>query len=239
MRTLVFLLILGNLVFFAYARGYFGQSVHPDSERVNQQLQPEKVIVVARGEGPPATARPVAAAPRTEPELACLQWAGLGEREAEKLAAAAAALPDAQPLQREADKVSRTRHWVRIAPLATRALAERKAAEATKLGVRSHEVVADGDRWALSMGLFSTREAAESHLAALRKQGIRSAALGERTDVQERVRAVWRGPASDAETLRQAIKPAPVTCPANAADSAPVGASTASAPVPAASGPAQ
>lgn len=238
MRTLVFLLILGNLVFFAYARGYFGQSVHPDSERVKQQLQPDKVIVVARGEGPPATVQPAAAAPRNPPEMACLQWEGLGEREADKLAVAAVALPGAQPVQRETDKVTRTRHWVRIGPLATQALAERKAAEATKLGVRSHEVIADGDRWALSMGLFSTREAAENHLAALRKQGIRSATLGERSDVQARVRAVWRGPASDAEALRQAIKPAPATCPVNAADSAQADAPNAPAPA-AANGPQQ
>ena len=93
------------------------------------------------------------------------------------------------------------------------------------MGVRSHEVVADGDQWALSMGLFSTREAAENHLATLRKQGIRSAAIGERTDTQERVRVVWRGPAPEAEALRQAIKAAPSSCPSGAAEVA--GAATA------------
>ena len=226
MRLLVFLLILGNLVFFAYARGYFGQPTHPDSERVSQQLLPEKVVVVARGDGPPAAPRPASAAPRGDADQVCLQWDGLGERDADKLNAAAVALPGAQAVQRETDKVARTRHWVRIAPLATRALAERKAAEATKMGVRSHEVVAEGDRWALSMGVFSTREAAENHLATLRKQGIRSAALGERTDVQERVRAVWRGPAAEADALRQAIKAAPGVCTAGVAESAPAAAAT-------------
>lgn len=217
MRTLVFLLVLGNLVFFAYARGYFGPTVDPDADRVNQQLQPEKVVVVARGEGPPATRR--AAVPRAEAPV-CLQWDGLGARDADKLAAAAAGLAGAQPVERQADKVTRTRHWVRIAPLATQALAERKAAEATRMGVRSHEVVADGDQWALSMGLFSTREAAENHLAALRKQGIRSATIGERIDSLERVRAVWRGSAGDADVLRQAIGATPANCPAGSENQA-------------------
>lgn len=220
MRALVFLLILGNLVFFAYARGYFGHPARPDSERVAQQLQPEKVVVVARGEGPPATPRPAsgpnAPAPNADLPTLCLAWDGLAEREADKLAVAAAALPVGQTLERQADPATRIRHWVRIAPLATRALAERKAAEATKLGVRNHEVVADGEQWALSMGIFSTREAAENHLAALRKQGIRSATLGERADTQARVRTVWRGPAGEAELLRQAIKPAPTACPGTA-----------------------
>lgn len=215
MRTLVFLLILGNLVFFAYARGYFGQPVRPDSERVAQQLQPEKVIIVARGEGPPATTRPAAAMPAaaTDAPGVCLMWEGLADRDAEKLATAAAALSVAPGIDRQVDRTTLTRYWVRIAPLATRALAERKANEAAKMGVRGHEVVADGDQWALSMGIFSTREAAEKHLAALRSQGIRSAAIGERSDTLDRVRVVWRGPAGEGEQLRQAIKPAPLACP--------------------------
>lgn len=228
MRTLVFLLILGNLLFFAYARGYFGESARPDSERVSQQLQPEKVVIVARGEGPPAAQRAIAPL-RIDASAVCLQWEGLGEREAEKLAAAAAELPGRQPLARQLDTVTRIRHWVRIAPLATRALAERKAAEATKMGVRDHDVVADGEQWALSMGIFSSREAADNHLATLRKQGIRSATVGERSDVQERVRAVWRGPASEAEALRQAIKVAPVACTTGVTETVPASQPTGAA----------
>lgn len=213
MRALVFLLVLGNLVFFAYARGYFGQPDNPDAVRMTQQLQADKVVVVARGEAPPVVAAQPPA-PAGEVAEACLQWEGLGEREADQLAEAAQALPTAGPLERQAGSVNRTRYWVRIGELANRALAERKAAEATRMGVREHDVVADGAQWALSMGLFSTREAAEAHLAGLRKKGIRSATIAEKTDSQARLRVVWRGPALAADQLRQALRTAPGACPA-------------------------
>lgn len=225
MRALVFLLVLGNLVFFAYARGYFGQPDNPDAVRMTQQLQPDKVVVVARGEAPPIAPPPAAVQGGEGREAgaegeACLQWEGLGEREADQLAEAAKALASPGAIERYAAPVSRTRHWVRIGELASRALAERKAAEATRMGVREHEVVADGAQWALSMGVFSTREAAEAHLAGLRKKGIRSAAIAEKTDSQARLRVVWRGPAPAADPLRQALRTAPGACPAAGAQAA-------------------
>jgi len=41
MRALVFVLILGNLLFFAYAQGYFGHPVSPDALRQSQQINPD------------------------------------------------------------------------------------------------------------------------------------------------------------------------------------------------------
>lgn len=212
MRALVFLLVFGNLLFFAFARGYFGQADNPDYARVVQQLQPEKVVIVARGDAPPPAAATPVAAPRPEVTDVCLQWDGLALAEAEKLAAAAAALAAGGPFERHVDSVARTRHWVRIGGLATRALAERKAAEAGKMGVRGHEVLADGEQWAVSMGVFSTREAADNHLADLRKKGIRSAVVADRVDAVDRLRLVWKGPALAADELRQAVKAVPVAC---------------------------
>lgn len=52
MKALVFLLVLANLLFFAYAEGYFGHPDNPDAGRVEQQVLPERIKVVARGEAP-------------------------------------------------------------------------------------------------------------------------------------------------------------------------------------------
>ena len=56
MRALVFLLVLGNLLFLAFAGGYFGAPDNPDAGRVGQQLVPERVRVVGYDQTPPARA---------------------------------------------------------------------------------------------------------------------------------------------------------------------------------------
>lgn len=64
MRVLVFLLVLANLLFFVFARGYLGGGDNPDGERLHQQLQPERIVIVSKGE-PAAEAgdKPTAEAP--------------------------------------------------------------------------------------------------------------------------------------------------------------------------------
>ena len=41
MRALVFLLILANLLFFAWTQGYLGNTANPDALRLQQQLLAE------------------------------------------------------------------------------------------------------------------------------------------------------------------------------------------------------
>ena len=38
MKALVFLLILFNLLFYAFTQGYFGQAEHPDAGRIEKQV---------------------------------------------------------------------------------------------------------------------------------------------------------------------------------------------------------
>lgn len=73
MRALVFLLILANLLFFAYAGGYFGTGASPDALRGQQQINPERLQLLARaGEAAPAPAPApsLAAPPEPVPEPA-------------------------------------------------------------------------------------------------------------------------------------------------------------------------
>ena len=57
------------------------------------------------------------------------------------------------------------------------------------LGVQDYYIVAeDGDwRWALSLGVYRTEEAARARLAALRAQGVRTAVLTPRETVVPKV----------------------------------------------------
>ena len=43
MKVLVFLLVLGNLLFYAFSAGYLGHPDNPDAARVDQQITPERL----------------------------------------------------------------------------------------------------------------------------------------------------------------------------------------------------
>ncbi len=62
MKALVFLLVLVNVLFYAFSAGYFGGPQNPDAHRVEQQLMPERMRIVSRGEAPKAPAGPPAPA---------------------------------------------------------------------------------------------------------------------------------------------------------------------------------
>ena len=46
MRIAVFLLVLANLLFFVWTRGYLGTPANPDARRAEQQLLADQVLVV-------------------------------------------------------------------------------------------------------------------------------------------------------------------------------------------------
>lgn len=58
MKVLVFLLVLGNLLFYAFSAGYLGHPDNPDAARVDQQITPERLRVVSRGEAPATAVMP-------------------------------------------------------------------------------------------------------------------------------------------------------------------------------------
>jgi hypothetical protein len=79
--------------------------------------------------------------------------------------------------------------WVFIPPQGSRQGALKKATELKALGVVDYFIVQDDSehRWAVSLGVFRSEEAAQARLAALRSQGVRSAQVGPRGTVAK----VW------------------------------------------------
>lgn len=67
MKVLVFLLVLGNLLFYAFSAGYLGHPSNPDAGRVEQQITPERLRVLSRGDAPAVPAQSAQeAAPSSE-----------------------------------------------------------------------------------------------------------------------------------------------------------------------------
>lgn len=200
MRILFLLLLAANLALFAWFQHFSPADSAIDPEPARRQISPEKMRVLhdrdpagAAGAAPKSEAKPaappVAAAPgapaaaATTPAAsgACIEWGGFALAEAPKAEQALAPLAlGARLAQRRSEETAGW--WVFIPPHANRAAAMKKTAELKALGIDDYFVLQDEGkmRWSVSLGIFSSEEAATNRLEALRARGVRSAQTGER-----------------------------------------------------------
>lgn len=190
MRALFLALLLANLMLYAWWR--YGVPDNAAPAPLSRQIAPDKLKVVA-----PANLPPVSAAPKPAPSpalsaptspAACLEWGSFTVADVARAEQALEPLGlGARLAQRRSDE--QAGWWVFIPPQDNRQSALRKAAELKQLGVEDYFVVQDEGpyRWALSLGVFRTEEAAQARLAALRGQGVRTARVGARETVVPKV----------------------------------------------------
>lgn len=218
MRGFVFLLVLANLLFFAWSQGYFGAPVSNDADRAAQQLNPEKLRVVARGDAPPAPASPPPPTPKAE---TCLRWAGLSVADAVTLAALITQNSPAARIERQ--ETSSHASWWTFMPLKSRPDAERKAGELKAIGVTDFFIVQDPGpyRWSISLGIYSSEEAASAALEALRAKGVRSAKVGPKGEPAPVVELNVHAPSGEVAALRALSSVAAEECAAPPAVAAP------------------
>lgn len=215
LRIAVLILLLANAGYYAWAQGWLrawglAPQEQSEPERMANQIRPEALRILPGKDAPaPAPEAPAAAAstPAGAPAGGeCLQAGTFDERQAEALRAAAAALPQGSWALEAA--VVPGRWMVYMGRFADNEALEKKRAE-----LRSRNVAYDRPGAALepglSLGRFSSEEAATRELANLGKQGVRTARV-----VQERPEAkayTLRLPAVDAalrpqlDTLRPAL----------------------------------
>lgn len=188
LRTLFFLLVLGNLLLFVWGQGYFGTAGGGEAERLSAQIEPEKLRIAGKG-APPATA----AAPSLDE---CRALAGL-EREAAGKLADLISGRDAQLKVDQRALEEPKSWWVHIPPQSNGAQADRKAAELSKLGVKDFYVVRESgpNQYAVSLGLFKSEEAAKDSLAVLQKKGVKSARILARETAGDKMIVEVRGKA--------------------------------------------
>lgn len=207
MRLLVFLLVAANLAFFAWTQGYLGEHENPDALRLTQQLKADQLRVLSRDEAPTSAPPQAAAAAKPAPEK-CLVWDGLTAATADQV--------ESMLVERFAG-LRRTRHvipetgswWIFIPPLANKADADKKAGELKRLGAPEFFVVQEPgpNRFAISLGIFSSEAAAEERLVSLRGKGVKSAKVARRTVISpEQVSLEAAGPAPMLEEAREAVQ---------------------------------
>ncbi len=205
MRTVFFILLLANLGFFAWS--YFGGGPSTsEMELIEQQLNPQAIRLLSAEQR-----ASLAAERRKVPTVkACMELGPFNMGDVPKVEQALGPLALGSRLaQRRVDELAS--YWVFIPPQASRQGANRKAAELRKLGVEDFFVVQEDPRFrfAVSLGIFKTEEAAKAQLEQLRSKGVRSARVGAReTSVQKNyfmVREVPDALASRLDELRQSF----------------------------------
>lgn len=181
MKALFFLLLAANLALAAFV---FSDAVPRREAYRPEPLRPEKIRILSTAM-PPPTPAPVAPVPAAAPAptAACLEW---GPFNAGELPAAEEAIGKLQLGERLAvhqlEVEDNSGFWVYIPPLGSRQEAEQKIAELRNLGVSDYFLVQGDGKWkyAISLGIFRTEEAAKVHLAALVRKGVGSARSGKR-----------------------------------------------------------
>jgi hypothetical protein len=184
MRTLFLFLLGACLLVFAWSRGLLGALPEPgrEPERIARQVAPERIQLL---QTPPA---PAPAAP------ACLAFGPLAGADLKRAAEAFAGLALGE---RQSEQAVELPGWfmVYLPPLASRELAEQRAAALRAQGMTDVKVIGEGSplRNALVLGSFRDEAAAREHAAALEKRGVKGLRVPERAPPQAATRFEFRG----------------------------------------------
>lgn len=202
MRALFLLLVLANLMYFAYAH-VTREGAGAESQIARLQIAPEKIrLLKAAGQAPAEKAKSPGKVILPLPPLsamaiptACLEWGVFAGPAVSRAEAALAAL-GLSPAQVERAVTDAGGYWVYMPPFKTKAEVDRKVGELKGLGVTEFFIVQEAGQWrnAISLGIFRTDEAAQAFLAELKERGVRSAIAGRRENFLKQVAFFVREP---------------------------------------------
>jgi hypothetical protein len=186
LKFFIWTLLAVNLGLFAYQQGYLN-SLFPDGRepaRMAQQVNADKITLLPASAVVTVQAAAQAAAQTAAaeaPPLACIEIGDFDAAAAKRFETALAPLALGARLVRH-EVQDAARNIVYIPSQGSKDGADRKATELRHLGVTEFYIMQDAGefRWAISLGVFKTEEAARAQLAALGQKGVHSARLGTR-----------------------------------------------------------
>ncbi|HQR72380.1 MAG TPA: SPOR domain-containing protein [Burkholderiaceae bacterium] len=193
MKLVFLLLLLANVALLAWQHGVFGRYAEPgrEPERIARQIEPERIRVLSekdvqmlRERASQAKAAATAAAAPAQPDLslpqACVEFGDFLGADVGRVETALLGLGLGSRQTSRTVEVPGL-YMVYVPPYKTRAEADRAAADLVRRGIKDVVVLTDGpQRFGLSLGLFRDPELAKSHLAAVDKQGVKSARLSDK-----------------------------------------------------------
>lgn len=112
----------------------------------------------------------------------CLEWGDFSGADLKRATEALSALQLGEGKISQRQIEYKKGYWVYIPPLKSKTAATQKASQIRALGVKEYFIVQEAGafRYAISLGVFKTQEAAQNHLRELRVKGISTARVGER-----------------------------------------------------------
>lgn len=198
MRTLFWILLLGNVIFFAVMQwGRMSGDEQPaqaqsplNAEKIRLADMPQSAPIALPASvpvsAPVAASAPVEVTPNLRAStrldmLACMEWGEFSGADLKRATAALGALRLGDRLKQRQVEQS-IGYWVYIPPPKDKAAVAQKVAQLKARGIEEYFVVPDAGPWlhAISLGVFKTQEAAQSFLEDLRTKDVRSAQIGER-----------------------------------------------------------
>ena len=193
-RFLFFLLLLASLGFGAHL-WLTAAAERTDFSTRERNRDDVRIVAVTP---PTVAARTAEETRKTVQSLAgaaCVEFSGIGGGDIAKARDAFAALKLGERLvERRIEEI--TRHWVFIAPAADRRGAEAAMAQLRRQGVSDLSVRSDN---AISLGVFSTEEAARRFLTSLEAKGVKGAEVGPFVKEMREIVMLVREP--DTETV--------------------------------------
>lgn len=175
LRPFVLLLILVNVAFLAWSRYFSVASVSTETHLLQQQINPDAIKLLSSQQVGSLTAK-----------AACMEWGGFSpEGVARAEESLGRLLPGVSYTSRRAEEPATW--WVFMPPQADRQRAQQKTAELKRLGIEEFFIVQDDSklRFAISLGVFRTQEAARNKLEQLREKGVRTAQIGPRETLMQ------------------------------------------------------
>jgi len=160
MRAAVLILIIVNVVLFAYAR--LDRAAQSEGSRLHDQVAPERIKLVS----------PKDVAALTPAKLVCVEWGPFAD--AERAQAQGEIEPLAQgKLVSQRTLPADTTYWVNLGAMPTRAAADQRAGELRAQSVADLSVV-DYPRgqFTVSLGVFRTEAAANARAQTLAARGV-------------------------------------------------------------------
>lgn len=183
MRGLVLLLLLLNVGYFTWSRGYvsaygLGPAELNEPQRIAQQIRPNDLRVLssdmaARLDATQATTSAPASAPEPSP-TSCLQVGPFDEQQAQTLGRALETTLPADSWQLE-PTVRPARWIIYMGKYESTEAVVRKKAELRHLGILSDLLHNPGMEPGISLGGFDSQAAAAAGLAKLAQKGVRTA----------------------------------------------------------------
>ncbi len=180
MRIIVVLLVLANLALFLYTR--LDSLGAGEGVRLAQQVQPDKIVLLS----PQQVA---ALGPAKVSALAdvCVEWGPLSDIDKARALALLEPLDLAKLISQKKVEVV-INYWVFIPAAPNRSVADRRVEELKAQGVKDFLLLDTGpQRFAISLGVFRTEDAAQARLTALEAQGVKTARIGSRARLRRRL----------------------------------------------------